>query len=71
MTATVGWCKLHDRWMDTSGRWYTEGEIRATQFSNPLINAQTQTIRELREKVERLQAQLDRCDTAANDRQAG
>jgi hypothetical protein len=56
---------------DGSGYWYTEGEIRAIQLKNPLIQSQGELIRELHEKLDRLQAQLDAHDTAANDRLAG
>lgn len=56
---------------DPSNRWYTEGEIRATQFSQPLIDSQRQLIQDLRAKLDKTQAQLDKFDTAANDRMAG
>lgn len=56
---------------DGAGRWYTEGEIRSTQYTTPLIEDQRKLIVELREQLDRLQAQLDKHDTAANDRLAG
>lgn len=56
---------------DPSNVWYTEGEIRAIQFKDPLIRSQGELIMELREKLDRLQAQIDQHDSAANDRLAG
>lgn len=75
MEASKEWSGWHfgrdGKLYDPSGRWYTEGEIRATQFANQLLDANRETIQSLRQQVDRLQAQLDRYDIAANERKAG